>query len=245
MIRSIAIVLSLTLLTHLQAATPPRPQPLSYTKPVEGTSYTFVMLGDPAAEAKQQPEFIERFQKLRSTYNQSGLYKGKGNELVWSLDGAYAPYDNIFVAKDGIHFIRIDGDWYQTKDHPFPSGRRIDAKDEQSQLQNPAVSFFADGKLLKQYLVKDVVTDPESIPHSPEHVLWSAGGILNDEQGWFNLIVKDDHILKFDYKTGELLEVEQAGLNNPILTPILISMGVITVFIIGIWIWLARFKWRR
>ena len=168
------------------------------------------------------------------------MYQGQGNEFVWSLDGPYAPYDNVFIAKDGKYLIRIDGDWYQTKDHPYPSGRRIDAKIENAQLDSPAVSFFAGGKLLKQYSVNDVVTTPESIPHSPEHVLWSAGGILNEEQGWFNLIVKDDHILRFDYTTGELLAKDEAGLNNPIVTPILISMGVITVVILVVWVWFIR-----
>ena len=243
MIRYITILLCIVVTTsYVAAAKPPRPQPLSYTKPIDGTPYTFVMLGDPEAEAKQKPEFQERFQKLHNQYKETGLYNDY--DLLWSVDGPYAPYDNIFVSKDGKHLIRIEGDWYQTKDHPYPSGRRVDSKIEQAQLSEPAVSFFANGKLLEQYSVNDVVTSPESIPHSPEHVLWSAGGILNEEQGCFNLIVKDDHILRFDYKTGELLAKEQAGLNNPIVQPILISMGLLTVIMLGIWVWLVRYKWK-
>ena len=42
-----------------------------------------------------------------------------------------------------------------------------------------------------------------------------------------------------DYRTGELLARKAAGLDNPLLTPILIASGVLIAIILGVWAWFA------
>jgi hypothetical protein len=211
---------------------------VSYTKPVPG-GFVFAMLGDPEAEAKTSADAQAQFAELRARYPRTGLYKDGSHELVWAVeDGAYAPYDNVHLAADGVHLVRLDGDWWREKD--FTGGRaRLPEDEVRKQLDAPAVSFFAGGKLLKRHTVRDVIADPERLPQTPRYVLWSSGGVLNEETGRFVLMTQDSHRLTFDYRTGERISRSPAGLGNPMLRTILIASGVLAAAIIGVWAYLV------
>jgi hypothetical protein len=211
---------------------------VSYTKPVPG-GFVFAMLGDPEAEAKASEDARAQFAELRANYPKTGLYKEGSHELVWAVvDGGYAPYDNVLLAADGVHLVRLDGDWWREKD--FTGGRaRLPDDEVQKQLDAPAVSFFADGKLLKRHTVREVIAKPDELPQTPRYVLWSSGGVLNEDTGRFVLMTQDSHRLTFDYRTGELISRKKAGLGNPLLTTILIASGVLAAAILGVWAWLV------
>ncbi len=211
---------------------------VSYTKPVPG-GFVFVMLGDPEVEAKTPADAQAKFAALRAKYPRTGLYKDGSGEPVWAIeDGRYAPYDNVYPSADGVHLVRLDGDWWREKD--FTGGRaKLPAEEVQKQLDSPAVSFFADGKLLKQYTVREVIANPDALPQTPKYVLWSSGGVLNEPTGRFVLITQDSHRLTFDFRTGELISRAAAGLGNPLLTTILVVSGALTVAILGVWAYLV------
>ena len=217
---------------------------LSYTKPVPG-GYTLAVLGDPAAEAKQSADARRRFEELRAKYPRTGLYRDGSGELVWAVeDGAYAPYDYIYPAADGVHLVRIDGEWWRTKD--FTGGRaRLPAEEERKQLDAPGVSFFAGGKPVKRYAVRELVTDPGRLPHTPQHVLWLSGGSLNEGTGRFVLFTQDANRVTFDYRTGEVLSRGKAGLANPMLTTVLAVSGALAAVVLGVWAYLAFVRWRK
>ena len=176
---------------------------------------------------------------MRAKYPKTGLYKDGSGELVWAVeDGGYTPYDNVHLAADGMHLVRLDGDWWREKD--FTGGRARLSEDEvRRQLDAPAVSFFADGKLLKRHTVRDVVTNVAELPHTPRYLLWSAGGVLNESTGRFVLVTQDSQRLTYDYRTGELISRRQAGLGNPLLRTVLIVSGVLAAAILGVWAWLV------
>jgi len=211
---------------------------VSYTKPVAG-GLVFAMLGDPEAEAKAAADATAKFAELRAKYPKTGLYKDGSGELVWAVeDGAYAPYDNVLFAADGVHLVRLDGDWWREKD--FTGGRaRLPDDEVRKQLNAPAVSFFANGKLLKQHTVRDVIAKPDELPQTPRYVLWSSGGVVNEQTGRFVLMTQDSHRLTFDYRTGELIARAPAGLGNPLLRTILIASGVLVAAILGVWAYLV------
>lgn len=211
---------------------------VSYTKPV-GSEFVFVMLGDPEVEAKAKEDARKEFAELRAKYARTGLYRQGSGELVWAIeDGKYAPYENVTLAADGVHLVRLDGDWWREKD--FTGGRaRLPEDEVQRQLDSPALSFFAGGQLLKQYTIRDLIEKPEMLPETPRYVLWSSGGVLNEQTGRFMLMTQDAHRVTFDYRTGELISRKPAGLANPLLTTVLIASGVMIVLILAVWVWFA------
>ena len=234
-----AVVACVVVLTARSAfAVGALPEPVSYTKPVADGKYTFVMLGDPASEAKQSPSAQAEFRALREKYLRSGLYPADGREPLWPLDAPYAPYDNTFLAADGVHLARLEGEWWVERDYPSPF-KRLPAEEEKKQFDAAAVGFYENGKLVKSYPLKDLVTNPLDLKHSPRFVLWAAGGVLNESAGRFVVMTQDATRVAFDYRTGEVIARDRIGLNNPILGRILIACGVLSVGILAAWAWFA------
>jgi len=216
------------------------PEPVSYLKPIPGTAFAFVMLGDEAVEAKQRESIRAKFAELRAKYPKTGLYKAETAELVWAVDTeGYADKDWIFVTADGVHLVRLDGASWQTKD--FASRNRLDVDEERKQLNAPAVSFFANGKLIRRHALKDVVSDPAELPHSPQHILWMASAVFDTDEKRFVLFTQDAHRATFDVATGELLAKEPAGLGNPRTNIVLTVVGVLmTAILVGWIVYLVR-----
>lgn len=120
---------------------------------------------------------------LRKRYRQSGLYrKGVSNRPLWTIDW-YAW--QIYPASDGHHLIRMG---------PWPSS-----------AQDLAVAFYRDGKLLRQFKINQLVKDPESLPHSVSHFMWSKTIDFNDAKRQLRLTTLLDEKYLFDAE-GRLLE---------------------------------------
>ena len=218
------------------------PKPMSYAKPV-GTGFVFVQIGDPAEEAKHGTGDQRRqFAELRAKYATPGLYRvGDAAELVWPMPaGEYAPYDLAFVTADGKNLARVEGEFWQTES--FPGGIRPTAAAQQKLLDGPAVSFFTDGKLTKRFQLAELIDDTQVLKHTPEHLIWYASAVLNEDAGKFVLFTQSPARFTFDIRTGELLERSGVGLANPILEKILIVCGVMTAVILLAW---GVFVWRR
>jgi hypothetical protein len=225
------------------------PEPTSYAKPVPGGKYVFVMLGNAAVE--QDPAKVkdaadrDRFRDLRLKYPVTGLYREGTNDLVWAVEGdAFAPLDAVFPASDGVHLVRVDGEWWKTKD--FPGGRlRPSAEEQQRQLDAPGVSFFAHGKRLKAHPVRELVDDPAKLEFSPDHVLWMASAVLNEDTGRFLLFTQDANRVTFDYKTGDVISKQKAGMSNPLARGVLIACAILSAGVLAGWAWFAFGRRRR
>lgn len=214
------------------------PVPVSYTKPVAGGKFVFVQLGDPAAEEGQAESARAQFRQLREKYPQSGLYPAEGGGPVWVLDADYAPYDNTFPLSDGVHLARLEGEWWVERDYPAPR-TRLAPEAERAQLDALAVGFYANGKLTRGHPLRDLLTDPADVKHSPRFVLWAAGAVLNEPAGRFVVMTQDANRITFDPATGEVIARDRVGLNNPLLGRILAACGVLSLAILGAWAWFA------
>ena len=219
------------------------PEPVSYTKPLADGQHVFVMLGDLTSEAKMTPSSQPEFQALREKYAKSGLYRTEGGEPVWVLDGGFAPLDSTFITSNGEYVIRLEGDWWRTKE--YISGKRLPEDVEREQLAGPAVGFYKNGQLIRRYRVNELVETPRELMHSPQHVLWVAGAVLNEPAGKFVVHTQDANRIAFDYRTGEILSRDRVGLGNPILKPILYITGTMAVGILGVWVWLVFGRRRK
>lgn len=212
------------------------PRSLSYAEAI-GEKYAFVMLGPLEVDEGAAPDDAKKLAELRAKYPASGLYPIAGGPALWTTDAPYVPSANAFASTDGVHMALVEGDWWKTKEYIAP--RRLPAEKADPQLHGPAVSFYANGKLLKRYTVDELITDPSRLEHTPEHVIWAAGAALNDETMRFVLMTQDANRITFDATTGELLSRNPAGFGNPISPWILAVCGGLSLLVLAIWAWIV------
>ncbi|MGL6073801.1 MAG: hypothetical protein ACRC8S_06525 [Fimbriiglobus sp.] len=229
----VMVVLGLTVCVANAAGTSPKP--FSYVKPI-GENFVFVQLGDLKAETEvPKPDITAAFAKLRERHPVPGLYTaGVDTKLVWELkDVPYVPYDHCFVTLDGKHLILIEGEFWKTES--FSGGRRPAMDVIQKQFNGPAISFHADGKLLKRYIIRDFSESPDNFKHTPEHLIWYASGLLREEPKQFVMFTQDATKFRFDVTTGEIVEKSLVGLSNPIVEKVLIVIAGMTALILAGW----------
>lgn len=214
------------------------PMPLSYAKPV-GNAFVFVQLGDAVEEAKHGTASQRmQFSELRAKYAKPGLYRAADATLVWEAAAdKFTPLDLTFLSDDGKILIRIEGDFWRTES--FPGGIRPNEAKQKDQLNGTAVSFFRDGVLVKRYRLDELILQTETLKHTPEHLIWYAGAVLNQTTGRFLMDTQESRRIAFDPYTGDILEIREVGLANPILRTILYGAGAMTALILAGWAWFA------
>jgi hypothetical protein len=175
-----------------------------YTLETADKKYIFVMLKGGYREGI----FLGQSDK----YPQSGLYlkDGSGGPL-WTVDWA----GFVILPPDGIHLIRKG---------PWP--RQSDGYDVE------AVSFFANGKFIKSYSVRDLVDFPWLLPQSVSHFSWQRtlppasqadnvtfrllngsdaheekqGVVIDNNAGRLKLATLNGEEFVFDLKSGGILQ---------------------------------------
>ena len=146
------------------------------------------------------------------------------------------------MTADGRHVIRIEGDWWKTK--AYPAGKRLTDDVERRQLDAVAVRCFTDGQLTHEYRLKDLVDRPADLPHSPEHILWPAGAVLNEDAKQFHLFTQDANRITFDVTSGAIVERSRSGLGNPIAQAMIFTTIGLTLLVAAVLVWYTFFKRR-
>jgi hypothetical protein len=215
------------------------PEPISYAKPTPGGQFVLAVFGSADAEAALKPGDMKRHaEEVRKKYPVPGMYTADGM-LVYPLEG-YTPDDNVYLTADGRCVARIEGDWWQTR--AYPAGTRLPPDEETKQLDAPAVRLFADGKLLKSYPLRELLNDPIVVPHSPKHILWPGGAVLNERDGRFLVYTQDAQRATFDVRTGEIVAKEAMGFGNRFAQLTMFGTLALTVVLAGGW---AVWAWRK
>ena len=157
--------------------------PTDYYKITRDQKHIFVML---APKGKSS----EKNKTLRKQYNQSGLYPNNGSgRPLWMVDW-YA--FSIYASSDGTHLVRM-GSW------PRVIGG-------EANLEQLAFSFYENGKLIRHYMISDLVTNPAVLEVSDEHFNWIKDLTFDDESGQLKVLTLDAHPYTFEVKTGEMLK---------------------------------------
>ena len=186
--RIAAVILALLLWPALADAIMTMP-PMTYTKTTPDEKYLFVMIA-PHTMEEEASFWIEakaaEIRAIRETYPESGLYRNDGSSTpLWTVDW-YA--GDVILLSDGVHMVR-ESVWVRSPDEPI-------------------VSFFANGELLKSYTVSDVVPFPETLePGQWGHLSWwdSPPEYLADARQ-YEIQAKQDGYYLFDVTTGEIIE---------------------------------------
>jgi LPXTG-motif cell wall-anchored protein len=171
--------------------------PWSYRIVSADGRFVFVMLAPGTSDPRWGGDMGKEIRAVREKYKQSGLYRNDGSDIpIWTLDW-YS--HSIEIASDGVHLIRK---------HTGPSYDRNDTSPRR--YEQEALSFFANGKLLRTYRIDEIVSNPTSLPHSVSHFQWFARDELDDAKLHYKVwtiegIGGGPRWVDFDLTSGELV----------------------------------------
>jgi hypothetical protein len=190
----------LAILVPVSAAFADKPgPPMTYTKTSPNKQFLFVMVSPDSLEEevkRYNEDAAKKVRAIRTTYPKSGLYKNDGSkEPLWTVDWFRG---SVIVPSDGVHLVSVE---YT----PPSKVRRNDPLPKES-LQQPALSFFAKGKLLRSYEVADLVDRPEQLSRSVSHFRWMKEHNILDQKQQLEVITYDGNNVLFDLKTGDIVK---------------------------------------
>lgn len=129
----------------------------------------------------------------RSDYDEEGegiVIHYSSDKVLWRVDW-YARL--VVLSNDGIHLVRF-GPWAS----------------DQKGLRDLAVAFYERDKLLRRYLVRDLVRNTTKLEYTKSHYFWQANkssipqGFSSDNKT-FTVVTLDGIAYKFEVSTGYIL----------------------------------------
>lgn len=229
--------IALALLPLLMAADdyPLHGGPTTFSTPSPNGQFLFVMIAP--RSATHETEKAQHQKDLLAKYPTSGLYRNDGSTSpIYTVD--WYSY-RVWPADDGVHLVRLHGDFPLSE--RYPASKRLPDETVAEQVNAPGLSFYAAGKLQKIYMVRELVKNVETLPHSLQHVLWSADGILTKDGRQFCMMTQDSRQIFFDLETGSVAVDRAAGLGNDtqvwVVRLSLAITGLAGAIILGGWLY--------
>ena len=146
----------------------------------------------------------------------------------WTVDAyAYA----VFPANDGEHLVRIDNASLMLAS--FVGGKRLPADEERKQIDGPGLTVMKRNAIVKSYAVRELTERPDSLPHSPTHVLWIAGGVVTADGRRFVLMTQDSLQVVIELATGDIVSKKEAGLGNVQTWVLRVLMALVLAFVVA------------
>ena len=156
--------------------------PYSYVRYSPNGKYVFVML----APGDRESDFRR---ELKSIFPVSGMYLNDVSRTpLWTVDWySYA----VVPSSDGVHILRW-GPWAQ-------------------KLSDEALTFFANGKMLRSYRISDLVDTKVGLYHTTSHFSWEREDDeeFNEINHTFSLTTITGEKYTFDYTTGEIVSARR------------------------------------
>ena len=185
------VLLSLAFASCVLADSPWPPK--TYKQITPGNKFAFVMISyRPVEEEYHDTDWdpLPARLELRRVYKQNGMYRNDGSlDPLWTVDWHA---NRVELTSDGVHLVR-HGPWALG-----PQGAWGPA------LKQEALSFFANGQLLRSYQIGELVDDPTYLRRSVSHFEWDEyqEERLDHRQMLYTLRTADGNWYVFDLRTG-------------------------------------------
>jgi hypothetical protein len=145
---------------------------------------------------------------LRAMYPRSGLYPANNTTApVWTAD-EYWDYPTTPLT-DGVHAVRLHGGYsvllQAVRQDGVATDGRLPADAERAGLDAPAITFYARGRPLRTYTVRELVSDPAAVPHGPDRVVWCDGTMAYPQTLRYSVSTTEGNQIVFDVATGEIV----------------------------------------
>jgi len=186
--------------------------PYSYRHVSPDGLHVFVMIAPVPTEEDPEgwsEEMADGIREIRRLYTRSGLYQSDGSaEPLWTVDW-YA--HSVEVASDGVHLIR-HGPWA-------------------SSTGQEALSFFAEGRLLRTYQIRELVDLSLMLRRTASHFFWKKRGRFDDARLEYSLETMDGNRFVFDVRTGEVVSAHRPA--RAILVGAHVVVGALVIVILA------------
>ncbi|MFA6321719.1 MAG: hypothetical protein WCY36_07685 [Candidatus Omnitrophota bacterium] len=162
---------------------------LSYEQLSPNGKYVFVML-------TKGPAKLGRVDTLKSKYECSGLYKANNSlKPLWRVNW-YSP--TVHVSSDGAHLVRV--------------GRaKVEAMNGKPDMAQLALAFYKNGKLLKRYLIGNVISAPSKLVKWGTGFRWQKRIAFDDESGKLSVTLVTGQTKVFNIKSGLIIPDKSAA----------------------------------
>ncbi len=169
--------------------TPPAGWMGNYSVVSPDARYLLVMLGyltcDPCVTGD---DWVGKSNNLSENYLVSGLYRNDGSaEPLWTM-GYVSWQKGVIVSPDGHHLV-VWGGW------PTQGG----------EYREEAFSVYEDGKPIKRYEVRDLVANPEGLPHTVSHYKWVEKSEFDGGRNLLMVRTVMGEEYSFDMGTGDVV----------------------------------------
>ncbi|MFO0938819.1 MAG: hypothetical protein U0798_20130 [Gemmataceae bacterium] len=169
--------------------------------------YTFVMISPTLLSEELKPftdeDKRDRIRAIRSLYSKSGLYRNDGSSVpLWTVDWYSTGVD---VTSDGVHLVRH--------------------RNSSTSLNEEAISFFANGVLIRSYSFRELIDFPSLASLSLPQTDWIETKHRDDNQLRYSITTCDGNQFTFDLQTGEIVSASHPG--RSLIGSVLILMTVI------------------
>lgn len=134
----------------------------------------------------------------------------------------YFYQSNLIFSNDGIYFANM----------PWTSSQ-LDQSTEK--YVGVALEFYANGRLVKQYDVSQLVEDSSTLKFSVSHVFWEnyEKREFDEENNILSVTTSDNIIYKFDIASGDIIEKINIAQNfNTSISVMLKVTGVVAVMMV-------------
>ena len=115
------------------------------------------------------------------------------------------------VASDGVHIVR-HGPWA-------------------SSTNDEAFSSFANGKLIREYKIKELIDIKFLLPHSVSHFTWAESENIDDSVMRYLVNTKDGNSFVFDLRTGAIIEASRRARLLLWGAPVVLVLGLTTLLV--------------
>ncbi|MFH0838595.1 MAG: hypothetical protein V1893_00205 [Candidatus Omnitrophota bacterium] len=139
--------------------------------------------------------FIEMIPKTDYGEDGEGLVtRYDSDKVLWRVDWFSWL---VVLCNDGTHLARL-GDWSTDREN----------------LTDLAVAFYEKDKLIRKYLVKDLIKNRSKLELTSSHYFWKANvstvpfGFSKDNKA-FNLTTIDGSVYEFDASTGHIISTRK------------------------------------
>ena len=135
----------------------------------------------------------------------------------------------VQLTPDGIHLIR-PGPWAWLREDKTPD------------LDVEAVTFFANGRLLRTYRVGELVDDPGRVERSVSHYRWEQEGRVSGDFE-YTITTLDGNRFVFDVRTGEIASASRVARVSR--WGWWVTLGVVALAAAVWFVWRRRSRLRR
>ena len=207
MVRLFAVFCTVALVSMASTAPDTIGPPYNYVRPTKGGRYVFVMLApkpyrdDDTFDLYLDAVSNERKSKagkLSKKYRSSGLYPKGSTMPLWTVDWYVS---GVIPCSDGVHLVALGA-----------------AAAQGDEGKSGAVGFYRSGKLVRRYLVRDLVPNYEDMPTSTSLYFWLRSSGFDDAGKRLRIEVykgkshKPGNTFYFDIRTGKQIQSRKKSL---------------------------------